>query len=259
MDTNLNLEPFSAHSEFVRRTENTKCAVMLIHGILSTPKFFRDFVRIIPEEISVYNVLLDGHGKNVEDFSATSMQKWKEQVHGIFDGLSTRYEKIILVGHSMGTLFSIDLAIRHPAKVKSLFLMASPLKVFVKPITAKYSYKVIFEKNCDKNPIEISAKETYGIAPDKRLWKYIPWAPRFIELLTEIRRIRKLIPQLSTPTIVFQSQKDELVSIRSSEFFRDNPNVQLYILETSSHQHHTPFDKRILLESFAKMLETINE
>ena len=255
MSEELNLEPFSAHSEYIRRIDGAKCAVLLIHGILSTPKFFRDFVKLIPQNISVYNILLDGHGGKVEDFSATSMQKWKEQVHGIFDGLSTRYESIILVAHSMGTLFSIDLAVHHPQKVKSLFLLASPLKVFVKPVTVKYSLRIIFEKTNDKNPIEVSARETYSIAPDKRLWKYVPWAPRFVELLTEIRRIRKLIPKISVPTIVFQSKKDELVSVRSCEFFRGNDNISLNLLETSSHQHHTKEDKALLLESFKKMFE----
>lgn len=245
-------QAFSIHSEYIRRAESARFAVLMIHGILGTPNFFRDFVKEIPESFSVYNVLLDGHGGSVDDFSATSMAKWKAQIRGLLDGLYTKYEKIILVGHSMGTLFSIDAAVRRPDKITAVYLLASPLKVFVKPITAKYSLKLIFNKT-DDDPILISAKEGYGIAPDKRLWKYAPWVPRFIELLAEIRKTRKLIPLITTPTYVFQSKKDKLVSIRSCEFFENNKNIHLSVLESSSHQCYSKEDKKFLICAFKRL------
>ena len=38
---------------------------------------------LVPDNISVYNVLLDGHGKGVKEFSKTSMKKWKKQIDDI--------------------------------------------------------------------------------------------------------------------------------------------------------------------------------
>ncbi len=253
MKEDFEVQGFSVHSEYIRRVENAKYAVLMIHGILGTPNFFRDFVREIPESFSIYNILLDGHGGSVDDFSATSMAKWKAQVRGILDGLYTRYDKIILVGHSMGTLFSIDASASRPDKIMATYLLASPLKVFVKPISAKYSLKLIFNKDDGGDPMVISAREAYGIAPDKRLWKYAPWVPRFIELLSEIRKTRKHIPEISTPTYVFQSKKDELVSVRSCEFFEGNKNIHLTVLENSSHQCYSKEDKEILISAFRRL------
>lgn len=248
---------FTAHSEYIRRVDGARYAVLLIHGILSTPAFFTDLVDRIPASFSVYNILLDGHGKRVEDFSATSMKKWKAQVRGIFDGLCTRYEKIILVGHSMGTLFAIDESIFRPDKVAAMFLLASPLKVFVKPISAKYAFKVIYSKINEHDPVEFAAKHTYSIAPDKRLWKYVPWAPRFVELLSEIRKTRQRIPKITVPTFVLQSRKDELVSIRSCEFFKGNEHIQLTVLENSAHQSYCDFDRHIIIRKFSQMIRSI--
>ena len=180
------------------------------------------------------------------------MAKWKAQIRGLLDGLYTKYEKIILVGHSMGTLFSIDAAASRPDKIMAAYLFASPLKVFVKPVSAKYSLKLIFNKESD-DPMVTSAKDAYGIAPDRRLWKYAPWVPRFIELLSEIRKTRKHIPLIATPTYVFQSAKDELVSVRSCEFFEGNPHIHLTVLENSTHQCYSKEDKETLVRAFRRL------
>ncbi|MBQ8689479.1 MAG: alpha/beta fold hydrolase [Clostridia bacterium] len=243
------------HTEYIRTVPDAKYAVMMVHGILATPNFWSDFVKLVPEDISIYNLLLDGHGGRVEDFSATSMDKWREQVHGVFDGLSERYEKIFLVGHSMGTLFSIQLAVGRPEKVAAVFLLASPLRIFVKPVAAKYSIKAVFDKIDESVPIERAAKNALSVSLDKRLWKYIPWAPRFIELFLEIRRTRPLIPKISVPTQVFQSANDELVSIKSAELFRHNENISVDILKDSSHQCYSDDDYRILLDSFKEIFK----
>ena len=67
------------HEEYVREAAGATKAVVFIHGILSTPLFFEKLVERVPEDFSVYNILLDGHGALVKDFSETSMKIWKHQ------------------------------------------------------------------------------------------------------------------------------------------------------------------------------------
>lgn len=247
------------HTEYIRTVPGAKYAVMLIHGILSTPKFWDDFVKIIPDDYSIYNLLLEGHGGEVEDFSKTSMDAWRSQIKGFFDAIASRYEKIILVGHSMGTLFSIQRAVARPDKVAALFLLASPMTVKVKPTVVRYSLRIVFDKVDESKPIERSAKETLSIRPTKKMWKYIPWAPRFLELFSEIKRTRPLIDRLTVPTFVFQSKLDELVSIKSAEYFRGHDGISLSVLHTSSHQCHSAEDKALLLESFASLFSSMGQ
>ena len=68
------------HKEYINIQEDATTAILYIHGIVGTPNHFNDFMPLIPKTFSVYNLLLDGHGKGVKDFSKTSMETWETQV-----------------------------------------------------------------------------------------------------------------------------------------------------------------------------------
>ena len=67
------------HAPFTRQGIG-RDAVLLIHGIAGSPGHFRDLTPVIPEEFSVYNILLAGHSGPIENLSHSSMKKWKAQV-----------------------------------------------------------------------------------------------------------------------------------------------------------------------------------
>jgi esterase/lipase len=105
------------HQEYVRKVPCADTAVLFIHGIVGTPNHFTDLislVELVPESWSVHNVLLDGHGGNADDFADTSMEKWKNQVHAAFDSLARTHRRVVIVAHSMGTLFALQLALEFP-------------------------------------------------------------------------------------------------------------------------------------------------
>ena len=120
------------HKPYIREVDNAKGVVLFIHGILSTPRHFDYLIPAVPDDFSVYNILLDGHGGSVQDFSKTSMTKWKNQVKDLLDDLCERYDSVILVGYSMGTLLSIDALPRYN-NIRGLLLLNSPLQIFVRP------------------------------------------------------------------------------------------------------------------------------
>ena len=95
------------HKEYKRICDNSSIAILFIHGIVGTPNHFNKFVSLVPDSISVYNLLLDGHGKEVKDFSKTSMKKWELQVTSAVQELSLMHEKIYIVAHSLGTVLAI--------------------------------------------------------------------------------------------------------------------------------------------------------
>ena len=243
------------HEDYIREVDGAKTAVVFIHGILSTPLFFERLVERVPETFSVYNILLDGHGGLVKDFSETSMKIWKHQAKVLVTYLEKKYDNIILVGHSMGTLFSIQNAIKRPEKIRALFLLCSPLKVRLHPRSAKYSLRIIFEKPSKADPVEDSARRWYSIKPDKKLWRYIPWVPKFASLLSEIRKTRKMLPLLSIPTFVFHSDNDSLVSGKAVKYFKRNENVSVTHLENSYHQYFAPQDYSTVLDAFSLLIE----
>ena len=238
------------HEEYIRDVSGGDTAVLFIHGILGTPDHFRGLIPLIPESWSVHNILLDGHGGTVQDFAKASMQAWKEQVRRETETLAGRYENIIIAAHSMGTLLAIDAALAFPNQVSRLFLLAVPLKIFVKPSALSSSMKVVFNRVSPDDGVALAAKEAYSIMPSKRLWNYIKWLPRYLELFREARAAQSVVGSLQLPCRVFQSGKDELVSRRSCEFLKRNPEITLSVLTNSGHFYYEQADFEYLQHEF---------
>ena len=242
------------HGEYTRET-GSKIAVLMIHGIAGTPAHFRDLIPVIPEHISVHSILLDGHGKQVKDFSATSMKKWKAQVSAKLEELFEKYEKVILIGHSMGTLFSIQAAIDHPEKIPFLFLLAVPVRPWVRFSTMLTCLRVVGGKLREDDAAAWAMKNATSIQLSSRIWEYIGWAPRMVELLAECERIRKHLPELNVPCYTFQSRVDELVSFSSCKDLEKNPRVVNTVLLHSGHFAYGNADKALLQKTLNKLLE----
>jgi len=246
------------HEEFVRIVPGAKRAVLFIHGIVGTPNHFRDLiplVDLVPQEYSVYNLLLDGHGKTVDDFAKTSMRKWHEQVWGIFEQLSQTHDDVILVAHSMGTLFSIQLAIEHPEKVPFLFLLAIPLRPGIRFRTIRNLLKLVFGKLREDIPQEAATMKVCGVQTSRRLWKYLKWIPRYVELFREIYRTEKIIENLAVPCTAYQSQKDELVANRTRKILEKTGRITVHNLSQSSHFYYSPDDEQVVCKDFLNQIK----
>ena len=241
-----------AHEEFIREVPGSRQAVVMIHGILGTPDHFKGFLPLIPDSWSVYNILLDGHGKGVEDFSHSSMEKWKTQVANLLDDIFFRYDQVILVAHSMGTLFSIQEAVRRPENIAALFLLQTPLRPWLKLRYACYSvvmpFGIIPEAAVDMS------RDT-SVALDRRLWKYLGWVPRFLELFAECAATRKILGQLTVPCHVYQCQKDEMVSMRTCRDLARHPHLQVTVLPDSGHFAYRGADWTLLKKDFSALFQ----
>ena len=248
-----------AHEETVRMVPGAKTAVLFMHGIAGTPDHFRVLLpleALIPPEWSVYNVLMDGHGKQVEDFSHSSMKKWKAQVVGIFDELCRIHEQVIVVGHSMGTLFAVQMALRRPEKVPFIFLIACPLRVGVKMGGAVNLIRMSFGRLNLNDPVQAAISKVSSITQTWMSWKYIGWLPRLVELLREMRYTETLLPKLSVPCIAYQSKEDELVSCRSCQILRHSGRAEVHGLRNSTHFYYTDKDITDIQQRFQKAMET---
>ncbi len=89
-------------------------AVLLIHGFADTPYDMRPVGEYLAENgISSYAPLLAGHGTSVKDMSKTGWPDWVKSAEDAYIDLSGRYEKVYLVGFSMGGNIAIHLAAKY--------------------------------------------------------------------------------------------------------------------------------------------------
>ena len=55
--------------------------MLFVHGIVGTPRHFDFLIDVVPSTVSIYNILLDGHGYGVRDFSRTFVyQSYADEV-----------------------------------------------------------------------------------------------------------------------------------------------------------------------------------
>lgn len=245
------------HKEYIRIVPNSPYTVLFIHGIAGTPNHFRFLQPLVPQDWSVYNLLLDGHGHGVSEFSRTSMEKWKAQVSQRVDQILTHSEKVIIVGHSMGTLLAIEQALRYPERIDRLFLLAVPLRPFVRPRNALLTLTMALGIEDPSDKAAQAMAEASGIQLTPKLWEYIPWMPNFASLLRLCRQTRRQLPRLTVPCRSYQSWQDELVSNASNRYLKDHPYIHNTVLKDSGHFAYSDADKQCLIADFEAMLQEI--
>jgi len=246
------------HSEIVRIVPGADTAVLFIHGIVGTPNHFVKgipLLELVPEGWSVYNLLLPGHGKTVEDFSRSSMKLWKEKVWSVFSQLSLTHKQIILVGHSMGTLFAIQLALEYPEKIPFAFLLAVPLRPWIRLSGMVNCLRLAFGKIREDHSLEVAVRNACGVKTTRKLWKYMGWIPRFLELFREIAQTEKKMSALRVPAIAFQSEMDELVCNRSRRILERSGVFEIRNLKKSSHFYYHPEDAASVRTCFLKQMK----
>ena len=241
------------HREYRRIVDGADTAVLFIHGIVGTPNHFAPFLPLVPEHVSILNLLLDGHGGGVKDFSRTSMKRWEVQVAQVVDELSRTHRRIFITAHSMGTLLAIEQAVKHP-NITALLLLAAPLRVRVKAKMAVTSWRLCFDRVTPGDKTAEAAKRCSGVHMSKNLFLYLGWIPRYLELFAKIRQTRALLSQLSTPCTAFQSAEDELVSPRASSCLQICHSVKVNELEHSGHFYYSEGDLARIQDAFRDML-----
>lgn len=244
------------HEEYVRMVEGADTAVLFIHGIVGSPNHFKELVPLVPDHVSVFNMLLDGHGGGVKDFSRSSMKKWEKQTRDTLSKLLETHESVYVAAHSMGTLLAIENAVCEP-RIKGMLLLAVPIKLFWRPVMLRYILSIYFDKASPSDPVSKAARECYGIRIEKNLLSYTGWIPRYLELFHKIGRTKKLLPLVDTPCTAYQSRRDEVVSRRSVKYLNKRSRFTVKTLQSSGHYFYSPEDTELLKEEFSSLLNGV--
>ena len=244
------------HRPQIREVPGSREAVVLIHGILGTPAHFAPLLRAIDSRFSSYNLLLDGHGGTAKDFAATSMDKWHAQLEAFWADILSRYDRVYIIAHSMGTLFAIRAAVEHPEKIAGLFLLSVPLRPFVRPRTMLASLRLALGIQKETQQTEKEMLADSGVQLTPKLWQYLGWLPRYLELFREIRQVEKLLPRLQVPTLAYHARTDELVASSSVTPLTGHPMIRLTILEHSGHFAYRGSDIPLLCKELQTFLSS---
>ena len=214
--------------------EGGPAGVLLIHGFTGSPPEMRligDFLN--QRGYTVSAPLLPGHGTSLEDMNRRTWREWADHVEGALTDLQACCERVFVGGLSMGTLLSLNLAAQHP-EVLGAVLYAPAAKVDNRLIYLTPVMKYVL-------PVWRASGESDLVDPEaeSRFWSYEAYPVRAAhELLKLIYRVRRLLPQVTCPVLVFHAARDKHIRHEGAQYVYDHvgsEDKELIILHNSGH------------------------
>lgn len=119
--------PRKLHVTTRTRRKKTSATVVLLHGIGSSGHMWRKVEEAIPDDVQIVSIDLLGFGASPKPARASySVRVQARSVALTLFRLRLR-GRIVVVGHSMGSLIAIELAKRYPLFIRGLILCSPPI------------------------------------------------------------------------------------------------------------------------------------
>ena len=196
---------------------NNGQAVILIHGWSSTPYTIRKLGEYLHQQgYTVIGPRLTGHGTKPEDLQGVKWQEWLGGVEKVYKGIVGKYNKIFVVGTSLGGNLAILLASKFP-QISGLVLLATPYKPKSRIKTHVFIFlaKVFRIKLLSKYyPVSVKSLGT-AITPMVSYQKYP--GSSVVESMKCILVSRKKMRAIEQPCLIVQSKDDHMILSESAD------------------------------------------
>ena len=231
--------------------------VIFIHGFMGSPRQFDRIAEVT--HTNGYNaqiILLPGHGSTLKEFSSSTYRMWRAHLYSELDRISEAYDKIWLVGHSMGGLLALC-AGRYPSKkIAGAFLIATPMELtFLSKEDIKIRLAQVFLDEDHYVNKEYIGKSSI---PRTHSMPFHALAP-----MVEVRKLmslaKALLPKIHMPVKAIYSISDELVSIKSLKILKSglvHAPFEYTVLVDSLHAYFTDEEKLIIDDTLLEFLKT---
>ncbi|TCD48155.1 alpha/beta fold hydrolase [Chlorobium sp. N1] len=230
--------------------------VLVIHGFTAT----RESVELLEEPllrlgIPVSMPTLAGHGaSSPAALAGMKWQAWLRDVEAAFRELSAEAERIIVVGHSMGALLALHLAVRHPGKVDSLVLVAAAIRLVSLLAPGRPLHYVAL-------PVSFFVKR-WGLKsvfadPEGAVCRgHYDWVPTdaVLSFFSLVRKTVRLLPSVRCPVFIIHNRHESTVLPESVEVLLGSLGTperdrSLLWLEHSGHQVFCDCERRTAVEA----------
>ena len=193
--------------------------VLILHGFASS----LDSVREIAPPLKALGLpcqipLLRGHSADSPDaLRGVTWHDWLTDSESALDNLLIETEKVIVIGHSMGGLLALNLAMNRGNQLDSIILAAAAIQLTNPLSPGKPLYFL-----APMVPALIKKLDLPPEYTDPSLVKFdtnYHWAPTdaTVSFLDLVRFTRKSLAKVNTPTLILQSRKDTTVDPKSPE------------------------------------------
>jgi carboxylesterase len=216
--------------------------VLVLHGFTGSPQSMRPLaVRFAEEGHSVELPVLPGHGTKIEDMVPTRFDDWYRAAAAAYTELSSRCERVVVVGLSMGGTLATLLAIEHdPAALIAINPQITPPPDAVVDVVRGLVEEGVTTIQAIGGDIakENTEELAYAATPVAALMSFIE---RCQTLGGELHRI-------TCPVLLFTSPQDHVVDPVSSDALAAGVSgpVERVTLERSFHVATLDHDAKLI-------------
>lgn len=223
------------------KKQDTKTAVLLIHGLTGTPKEMKPIAKHLSSlGYTVEAPLLAGHGLGHEEMISATWQDWLESARKSLNNLTKDFDDVYVIGLSVGSLIAAMLAKENP-KVKGLTLLSiaygtpsqgTPKLKCLLPIVFKFPFlrKYFFwtegppygikDKRLQRNIERIMKVSNQGETTQHGFFRTYVESLYQHKLLEE--EVRKKAANISCPALIVHSLEDTMLSpVNAVSIYKD--------------------------------------
>ncbi len=196
-----------------------KHGVLLIHGFTGNPAELLLLGQYLQfKNYTVLGLRLAGHGTDEKDLLRTTCDDW---FNSVLDGLAILKnccEKISVIGHSMGSLLALKLAMTKAQDIHKLITLAAPIFIN-KELGLK---NLPPRENCLSFAVKNSRRKLKDVPPAvNKVYRKMPLIA-IHELLDLINEIKTNLPTLETPILIVHGKKDHTANVESANYIFKN-------------------------------------
>lgn len=188
--------------------ESSDIAVILVHGLGATTfetKKLAEYLNV--RNITAYQVSLEGHGADIYGLEKATSLQWYQSVENSFNEIQK--PKKFIIGLSVGSLLALELS--QKKDLNGIILLSVPITFKDKRV--KYTPFLKFFKRFYHREIEAEHDAFY--------YENLP-IKAIAEMVNYITDIKKILPQVTEPTLIIQSKNDPRLEYSSAQYVYDN-------------------------------------
>jgi carboxylesterase len=188
---------------------------LLIHGFSGNPSEMRWMGNYLAEQgMRVEAVRLAGHGTDPAELKHITWRDWLQSAAEGLERLAHGRGRVVIVGFSMGGLLGLHLCAANPELVSGLITIASPVYFRDRRIHLIPVVRHLVHWHHVRRPgthIDPEAHTRY------RAYRRYPLIA--VDQLLDLMRVtRKVIPQVSTPTLIMHGMRDHVIHPKSAYY-----------------------------------------
>jgi carboxylesterase len=218
--------------------------VLVVHGFTGSPFSVRGVAdAVVGGGFDVEVPRLPGHGTSVDDMVTTGWHDWTEAVLDVLERLSSRTDRVVVVGQSMGATLALSVALESPGVAGM---------VCINPLTRPRSAdEIALIDDLIADGFAVAPGEGSDIAdPDSYdiTYESTPLAPIRSLLVDGVAPITDRFGELTMPLRLFTSRDDHVVDPADSDHLAESwgGTVERTWLERSFHVATRDFDRGLV-------------